>query len=147
MSLIKVKRSVPVYCTLRSSTNTGTAASSKSFNFSNVAITNNGFSIVSSSSIRVPDSGEYEFNITLGAYNPTAFVAKFQYGINGTWFDIVTTQSSTISADRFNIIISLQGNDLVEFRAVATSGLITSTFCGFRYESTSLKDTTTIKRI
>jgi hypothetical protein len=147
MSLIKVKRSVPVYCTLRSSTNTGAAASSKPFNFSSVAITNNGFSIVSSSSIRVPDSGEYEFNISLGAYNPTAFVAKFQYGINGTWFDIVTTQSSTISADRFNIIISLQGNDLVEFRALAISGLITATFCGFRFESTALKDTTTIKRV
>jgi len=146
MSLITVKRNVPVYATFTSAINSG-SASSKSFLFSNAVISNNGITVVNNYSIRVPDSGNYEFSITLGAFNASAFVAKFQYGINGAFTDIITTQSATSSADRFNIIIALNGNDLIEFRALAVSGLITDTFCGFLNSTTSTKDTTTVKRI
>lgn len=147
MSLIAVKRNTPVYATFTSAINTGAAASSKPFLFSNGVISNNGITVVNNYSIRVPDSGNYEFSITLGAFNASAFTAKFQYGINGTFTDIVTSASGTTNADRFQLVIPLTGNDLVEFRAVAVSGLITDTFCGKLNTTTSLKDTTTVKRI
>lgn len=147
MSLITTKRNIPIYATFTSAINTGTAASSKSIFFSNTVISNNGITVVNNYSIRVPDSGNYEFSITLGAANTSAFIAKFQYGVNGAWYDISTSVSSITSSDRFNIIIPLIGNDLVEFRALATSGLISDTFCGFSNTATSIKDTTTVKRI
>jgi hypothetical protein len=147
MSLITVKRNNPVYATLTSIVNSGAATSSKSVFFSNGVISNNGINVVNNYSIKVPDSGNYEFSITIGAFNASAFVAKFQYGINGVFYDIITTQSSTTSVDRFNLVISLNGNDLVEFRVLTTSGLISETFCGFRISSPSMKDATTIKRI
>lgn len=147
MALLTVKRNLPVYATLRSSDNTGTAAASKVFNFANAIITNNGISVISPSSIRVPDAGAYEFNITLGASHSVSFTCKFQYGINGVWTDIVSTSAGTTHQDRFSLIIDLDGYDLVEFRAVALTGAITSTYCGNFAGTTSLKDTTSIKRV
>lgn len=147
MSLITVKRNNPVYATLTSIVNSGAATSSKSLFFSNGVISNNGITIVNNYSIRVPDSGNYEFSITIGAFNASAFVAKFQYAVNGVFYDIITTQSSTTSVDRFNLVIPLNGNDLVEFRVLTTSGLISETFCGFKTSGTPLRDATTIKRI
>jgi hypothetical protein len=147
MSLITVKRNVPIYATFTSAFNTGAAATTKSILFSNGVISNNGITVVNNYSIRVPDSGNYEFSITLGASNASAFIAKFQYGINGTFTDIVTTISSITSADRFNIVIPLNGNDLVEFRALAISGLVANAFCSFVNEPTRPSDTTTVKRI
>lgn len=147
MALLTVKRNLPVYATLRSSDNTGVAAASKVFNFASAVVTNNGISVVSSSSIRVPDAGAYEFNITLGASHSVSFTCKFQYGINGVWTEIVTTSAGTNHQDRFSLIINLNGYDLVEFRAVALTGSITSTFCGNFPGTTSLKDSTSIKRV